>query len=264
MPRPRLWTHDQLRNVLPSARSWKEVCETLNVPIGGKTFKSLRKRADSLGLGYSHLYGNGYRHPVIKAVGDDRLRELVPQCRSWNHLAQEIGYANSRQGGWRPKLAARIEALGLSVEHFQGRGFNGLVPFANEPTFTADPRPQRLRVAATGKAIAWFSERGYVVSLPVEPAVYDLIVDSPNGFDRVQVKSSTTADRSVQFTRTVYDNRQPGQKSSGYVRSAPYEPGDIDYFFVVLGDGSMYLLPYDVIGRRKTANMGKRYEQFRV
>ncbi|NYF59472.1 group I intron-associated PD-(D/E)XK endonuclease [Micromonospora purpureochromogenes] len=264
MPRPRTWTDEGLRNALPGARSWKDVCETLSVPIGGKTFKSLRDRAEALGLDYSHLYGNGQRRPVIEAVSDDRLRELVPQCRSWNHLALEIGYANSRQGGWRPRLAARIDALGLSVEHFRGRGFNGLTPFTNEPTFTADPTPERLRVAATGKAIAWFSERGYVVSLPVEPATYDLIVDSPNGLDRIQVKSSTTTSRTVKFTRTVYDNQQPGRTSTGYFRSAPYEPDETDYFFVVLGDGSMYVLPYEVIGRRSTANMGERYEEFRV
>lgn len=264
MPRPRIWTDDQLRSALRTARSWKDVCVTLAVPVGGKTFNSLRDRADSLGLDYTHLYGKGHRRLVVSAVNDDRLRDLVPQCRSWNHLAMELGYSNSRSGGWQPRVAARIEALGLSVEHFQGRGYIGLMPFVNEPAFTAAPSADRLRVAATGKAIAWFSERGYVVSLPVEPAVYDLIVDSQSGLDRIQVKSSTTANRCAQFSRTVYDNRQPGRASTGYVRRVPYEPGDIDYFFVVLADGSMYLLPYEVIGRRTKANMGKRYEEFRV
>ncbi|RKR87587.1 hypothetical protein BDK92_1870 [Micromonospora pisi] len=237
---------------------------TLAVPVGGKTFNSLRERAETIGLDYSHLYGNGQRRPIIAAVSDDRLRELVPRCRSWNHLASEIGYSNSRGGGWRDRLAERIKTLGLSTEHFRGRGFNGLVPFANEPEFTSEPTAERLRVAATGKAIAWFSERGYVVSLPVEPAVYDLIVDSRDRLDRVQVKSSTAASRRVNFSRTVYDNQHPGRVSTGYIRNAPYEPGEIDYFFVVLVDGSMYLLPYSVIGRRVSAIMGQRYEEFRV
>ncbi|CCH16981.1 group I intron-associated PD-(D/E)XK endonuclease [Micromonospora lupini] len=264
MPRPRTWTDDQLREALPHARSWKDVCEVLAVPVGGKTFASLRNRADALTLDYAHLYGSGQRRPVIAAITDDRLRDVVPKCHSWNQLAMELGYSNSRSGGWRTRIEAHIDALGLSTEHFQGRGFNGLVPLDNEPVFTADPTPERLRVAATGKAIAWFSERGYVVSLPVEPAVYDLIVDSPEGLDRVQVKSSAAANRSVQFSRTLYDKTQTGSRSTGHYTRKPYEPGEIDYFFVVMADGSMYLLPYEVIGRSMQITLGKRYEQFVV
>jgi hypothetical protein len=102
------------------------------------------------------------------------------------------------------------------------------------------------------------------VSLPVEPAVYDLIVDSPQGLDRIQVKSSAASDRLVGFRRTVYDNSRPGTRSSGNFRSAPYEPGQIDYFFVVLIDGSLYLIPYEVIGRRMSAVLGERYKEFQV
>jgi hypothetical protein len=250
-----MWTDAQLLAAVPEAQSWKDVCEALAVSVGGKTFNSLRKRADVLGLDYSHLYGKGQRRPIIAGVTDDRLREVVPLCHSWNQLAIKLGYATSRSGGWRPRVKARIDALGLSTEHFQGRGFNGQLPLVNEPVFTADPTPERLRVAATGKAIAWFSERGYIVSLPVEPAVYDLIVDSPNGLDRVQVKSSAAPRRAVQTCKTGYDN--------GYVRR-PYEPGEIDYFFVVMVDNSMYLIPYEMIGRSTQVVMGRKYDQFRV
>ncbi|WP_433261961.1 group I intron-associated PD-(D/E)XK endonuclease [Micromonospora vinacea] len=234
--------------------------------MGGKTVASLRNRADLLKFDYTHLYGKGHRRPVIAAVTDERLRELVLQSRSWNHLAQGLGYAasNTKDTGWRPRVEARINALGLSTEHFQGRGFNGLAPLAHEPVFTADPTPERLRVAATGKAIAWFSERGYTVSLPVEPAVYDLIVDSPNGLDRIQVKSSAAADRGVHCSRTLYDTTRPGSASTGRYTRRPYEPGEIDYFFIVMADGGMYLLPYEVIGRSMKITVGARYEQFRV
>jgi hypothetical protein len=153
MPRPRIWTDDQLRCVIPEARSWKDICVRLGVPIGGKTFTALRGRAEALGLDHSHLYAGGRRKPIESRVSDDELRALVPECRSWNDLAHRVGYAGSR-GRWQTRLAGRIERLGLSVEHFRGRGFNGLLPIEAERTFAGNLSTERLRVAATGKAIA--------------------------------------------------------------------------------------------------------------
>ena len=52
MPRHRTWTDDSLRIAIAASRSWKDVCESLAVPVGGKTVNSLRRRADELGLDY--------------------------------------------------------------------------------------------------------------------------------------------------------------------------------------------------------------------
>jgi len=162
-------------------------------------------------------------------------------------------------------LAQRVEDLGLSIGHFRELGYNGLTSFAAGPVVFAAPDPRRLRFAAIGRAIAWFAERGCVVSTPVEPAVYDLLVDAgPEDLYKVQVKSSTSAQREVGFSRSGYDNTRPNRTSAGFVRRTPYTPGDVDYFFVVLGDGSLYLIPYDVIGQRLSARLGARYDGFKV
>jgi PD-(D/E)XK endonuclease len=163
-------------------------------------------------------------------------------------------------------IKQRIQNLGLSTSHFRSRGLNGLtdVPLDPRANVFADPIPKRLRFAAIGNAIAWFTERGHVVSLPIEPAVYDLVVDMGQRFIKIQVKSSSTRSGGVGFARTGYDSSRPGSKSGGYARRAPYEPGEIDFFFVVLGDGSMYLLPYDVIGRSMTVRLRQRYKAFNV
>ncbi|MDX6283024.1 MAG: endonuclease, partial [Kribbellaceae bacterium] len=38
--------------------------------------------------------------------------------------------------------------------------------------------------------MAWFAMRGCAVALPVEPQLYDLLVTTPDGIQRVQIKSS--------------------------------------------------------------------------
>lgn len=83
---------------------------------------------------------------------------------------------------------------------------------------------------------------GRRVSWPLEPAVYDLVVDGATGVRRVQVKTTTQrAGRSwlCHITRSRYD-----PVASGLHRRLPYDPDDIDDLAIVDGDLVVYVVPY--------------------
>jgi len=267
MPRHRAWSDQSLKDVLAKSTSWKDVCLRLGVPVGGKTVNSLRRRAIELGLDVGHLYGGGRRGLREFTVTDDHLAGLVRASVSWHDLALRLGYRSALRGAQYRRVRARIEQLGLTTTHFMSRGYNGLRPhLPNEDmTFEAPPDPKRLRFAAIGKAIFWFAERGYVVATPVEPAPYDLLVDTgDSGIKRVQVKSSASCRREVITTRSVYRTDRPGCRTTGLVQQEPYQPGVIDYFFIVMVDGSVYLIPYGIVGPKRSIRMGHRYQEYRV
>lgn len=68
---------------------------------------------------------------------------------------------------------------------------------------------QRKGDLATAQAIATFTRVGYDVLIPItESAAYDIVVDTPEGLKRVQVKYSS--DRKVDL-RNIHSN------SNGYV-----------------------------------------------
>lgn len=95
--------------------------------------------------------------------------------------------------------------------------------------------------------MAWFSLHGCAVALPVEPQEYDLLVTTSNGVQRVQVKSCSSR------TRTGYWHVGIGRRPYVLDKSAskmPYDPDTIDLFFIVLGDGRVYVIPSSVLAGR--------------
>jgi hypothetical protein len=113
----------------------------------------------------------------------------------------------------------------------------------------------------------WFLERGYIVSVPIEPAPYDLVTESDDGLKRVQVKSTARRERGGQFkarlTRRIYDPEAP-KSSAGRYRDVPYRPGTIDYFFIITQAGTTYLIPSEVVEGVQVVILSDRYEHFRV
>lgn len=109
-----------------------------------------------------------------------------------------------------------------------------------------------LRVAAQPIAVAWFALQGLPVALPSEPQAYDLLVTMPDGIRRVQVKSTTQ--RTASGSWTVVIGRRPYKldKTAG---RAPYDPDTIDLFFVICADGSIYLIPSDVLAGRTQVSL---------
>jgi hypothetical protein len=92
-------------------------------------------------------------------------------------------------------------------------------------------------------AACWFCLCGFGSAIPVEPATYDLLVSMPDGIKRVQVKTTTYCGKNgwqVVVGRRPYS---PGNRK-GLV---PYDPSQLDWFFIVDGDLTLYLVPSQVI-----------------
>lgn len=141
----------------------------------------------------------------------------------------------------------RVRAMGLARS---SREAQQTAPYVPVP-FSRDVDPNLLRAAAIGHAVAWFLARGYTPSIPVEPAQYDLVVESDDGLQRVQVKSTTRRERSGRWCAGI--RRQEYTPGDGRSRRG-YRSDEIDLFFIVAGDGTAYLIPLDATGRGDPAS----------
>ena len=103
-----------------------------------------------------------------------------------------------------------------------------------------------MRVAGASIAASWFGLCGFSVLFPIEPATYDLVVEMPDGLSRVLVKTTTSNGRNgwqVGVGRRPYSIRKDAPLVT-------YDPDVIDYFFIIDGDLTMYLIPSRVIAGR--------------
>ena len=146
----------------------------------------------------------------------------------------------SESGDERIRVKAHASRLGLDLSHLTDQ------PVEDDGQTTLTPSLMNLRQAATSLAGAWFSLRGCAVAIPMEPTVYDLLVSTPGGIKRVQVKTTTYKGKTgwqVAVGRRPYSigNRE---------RQVPYDPELIDWFFIVDGDLTIYLIPSTVIAGR--------------
>jgi hypothetical protein len=156
----------------------------------------------------------------------------------------------------RVRVKAHAIRLGLDCTHLKSRQS----PSNPTEVFDEPVRPEMLRYSAAAVAMAWFTLRGCAVALPIEPQKYDLLVTTSNGIQRVQVKSC--ASRNGRGYWDVGIGRRPYtlDKTAGKM---PYDPESIDLFFIVLGDGSIYIIPSTVLAGR-TSISAESYTPYRV
>jgi PD-(D/E)XK endonuclease len=97
---------------------------------------------------------------------------------------------------------------------------------------------------------SWFLSRGYPVSVPIEPAPYDLVTESDDGLKRVQVNSTRCTDGAGRFRvglrRKAYDSTATANAMGKY-RRTPYTAEEIDLFFVITSVGTNYLIPVGAV-----------------
>lgn len=108
--------------------------------------------------------------------------------------------------------------------------------------------------------MAWLTLRGCAVALPIEPQAYDLLVTTSKGIQRVQVKSCASRNRRGYWDVGIGRRPYTLDKSAGKM---PYDPESIDLFFIVLGDGSIYVIPSSVLAGRKSIS-AESYLAYRV
>lgn len=175
MPPPRTWTDEALRAAIPKARSWRDAQRHLDLHTTSVT-RGLRRRADELGLDYRHFTGQ-------RTWPDEELRIAIAESTTWAEAARRVGLS-PRSGAGSTTLRRHVERLGLDTSHF-GHLRSMIAPESLPIPFKREP----VSGAAAGLSTAarWFLDRKYLVSVPLEPAPYDLIAESDDGLKRVQV-----------------------------------------------------------------------------
>jgi hypothetical protein len=123
----------------------------------------------------------------------------------------------------------------------------------------ANPRAQG--VIGVADAIAWFSRRGWCVSIPlIDAQPYDLVVDAGAGPQRVQVKTVTY--RSPYGVFVVSLETRGGNQS--FHTGKPFDPDAVELLYVLTDDGTRYLIPTTVVRSRTTISLGERVAEYRV
>jgi hypothetical protein len=232
-PKKCKWSDTDLTHAVAESRSWRGVMRELGLSVtSAGSIRVVKRRVAALGLDTSHFTGQ-------RTWSDAALKRAAAYAYSWEELLAAIGI-KSRSGDERVRVKAHAVRLGLDLSHLIDQS----TETSCQPTLT--PALGNLRQAATSLAASWFALRGCATAIPIEPTVYDLLVSTPAGIKRVQVKTTTYNGKTgwqVGVGRRPYSigNRE---------RLLPYDPELIDWFFIVDGDLTMYLIPSQVIAGR--------------
>jgi hypothetical protein len=226
----RTWSDSQLASAVAASRSWRGVMRELGLCVtSAGSIRIVKRHVSRLGLDTSHFSGQ-------RRWSDAQLRRAVASAYSWTELLSELGLYGSADD--RTRIKAHSARLGLDL--------NRLDPLDKGVTAKPEFKPdiKHLREAGTAIAIMWFLLCGHSASIPIEPALYDLLVTMPDGIKRVQVKTTTYNKDGweVQVGRRPY--------SVGNRGLVPYDPELIDFFFILDGDLTMYVIPSRVIAGR--------------
>lgn len=194
------------------------------------SIRVVKRHVSRLSLDTSHFSGQ-------RRWSDAQLRRAVAGAYSWTELLSELGLNGNADD--RTRIKAHAARLGLDLSRLYGSSTDEVT----RPVFRPDIK--HLREAGTAIATMWFLLCGYNASIPIEPALYDLLVAMPDGIKRVQVKTTTFNNHGwlVRVGRRSYSvgNRGP---------LVPYDPDLIDLFFIMDGDLAMYVIPSRVIAGR--------------
>lgn len=244
----RTWNDDQLRQAVANNRSWRAVARALGLKAtSAGVIRTVKRHAARLELECTHFTGQ-------RRWSDQQLREAVASASCWADVLTELDVIDNGENRVRVKGHAarlKLESSHLKSPHAQA---------APVDVFDEPVQPEMLRYSASALAMAWFTLRGCPVALPIEPQEYDLLVTTSDGIQRVQVKSC--AARNSRGYWHVGIGRRPYtlDKTAGKM---PYDPDSIDLFFILLGDGSIYVIPSSLLAGR-VAISAESYTPYRV
>lgn len=198
--------------------------------------------------------------PNHRTYTDEQLREAVALSTNWSAVMVAIG---KKPGSGTVPVKAVAERLGLDASHFaHARSFH---PAVGQPTpFQGSSR----RSGQSGPTIAarWFLDLGYMVSLPLEPALYDLVTESDDGLKRIQVKTTRQRQPNGRYVARVSRMERSAsttRNANGNRRAVAYRPDEIDYFFVITPVAN-YLIPVEAVSGRLYVVLDEKYAAFAV
>lgn len=234
----RTYTDAQLTSAVGGSRSWRGVLRTLGLKAtSGSASRSVRRHADHLGLDYQHFTGQ-------RQWTDHQLTQAIVASDSWADVQDALRLA---PGGSTTPLRARALRIGLDIERLSRS------PFGGPPT--CESRPSRVNLSRAGALIAaaWFELAGTEVAWPLEPCRYDLLATRGGTTRRVQVKT-TGSRRGGPWAASL---------SSTSARERAYAPEDVDDFFIVDADLTMFLIPMAAVAGLTAIHLGA-YASFEV
>lgn len=174
-------------------------------------------------------------------------------------IANQLGLKNS-------SVYRRLKRMGVLRTRQESAG--QVVPKCSPvPYFSRISSGENLNKAAVGVAVGWFLNKGYMVSLPVEPTHYDLVVESDEGLKRVQIKTTTVKRRGswvASVCRTAYSSDFEIQGAGGKRRKTSYTKEQVDLFFILTGDGSVFLIPLEAVESVKVISLSTKYVNYRA
>lgn len=195
------------------------------------TIRVVKRHVARLGLDTSHFTGQ-------RRWSDAQLRRAAAAAYSWPELMLDLGLVPNSTDE-RTRIKAHAIRLGIDLSRLNVPHTDLAAPLEFKPDI------KHLRVAGTAIAAMWFLLCGYNASIPMEPTIYDLLVSTPDGVKRVQVKTTThySDGWAVQVGRRPYSVGNRG-------RLVPYDPELVDFFFILDGELTMYVIPSRVIAGR--------------
>lgn len=107
-------------------------------------------------------------------------------------------------------------------------------------------------------AAAWFTSRGFRVSLASNGLPYDLIVDRGGEIQRVQVKSTYAVPTASGTVVAKLSRLTPSRGARTNRRAQCYKPDDFDLFFVLTGEGHVFLVPLRDVAGTTSLTVGTR------
>lgn len=140
------------------------------------------------------------------------------------------------------------------------------IPTGDGPVVERFGDPRRQGDAGVGLAIAWYTARGFVVSIPLSDSQpYDLVVD--DGLQRLRVWVRTTTlcgpdpGRHHQLNLRTVSGLGKGL-GMGKVRK--FSTTAVDELFVACGDGRLFRIPSDVVRATSGLSLGPKWKRFEV
>lgn len=112
-----------------------------------------------------------------------------------------------------------------------------------------------------GAAISFFISRGQTVLFPLSDSEpYDLAFDDGTKLHKVQVKTT--------FAKTPHGVYQSNLRVLGgnqsYHTAKKFDPTKVDYLFILVEDGTRYLVPSIEITNTSCINLGTKMEKYKL
>ena len=90
-------------------------------------------------------------------------------------------------------------------------------------------------------------------------------MESTGDLKRIQVKTSRSAKNGIYLVRIQKSMYVKADASSSFrYAHTKYVQGEIDYFFIICGNGEKYLIPHEVIGELATVSVTTKYAPYLV